>query len=83
MTEETVADSRTFRRTLDQSRDVGQHELAALVADDAELRAKRRERIVADLGGGVGDAVEEGRFAGVRKSDKADVGEQLQPKPHP
>ena len=58
-------------------------ELAALVADDAELRAERRERIVADLGRGVGDRVEEGRLAGVGKADQADVGEQLEPQPDP
>ena len=70
-------------RALDQAGDVGEHELAALVADDAELRAERREGIVADLGAGVADRVEEGRLAGVGQADEADVGEQLEAQPHP
>ena len=83
MAEEAVADAGALGRALDQAGNVGEHELAALVADDAELRAERRERIVADLGRGVGDRVEEGRLAGVGKPDQADVGEQLQAQPHP
>ena len=54
MAEETVADAGAFGGALDQAGDVGEHELAALVADDAELRAERGEGIVADLGDGVG-----------------------------
>ena len=54
--EEAVSDARAFGRAFDQARDVGENELAALVADDAQLRAKRRERIIADLRRGVGDA---------------------------
>ena len=39
MAEEAVADAGAFGRAFDQPGDVGEHELAALVADDAELRA--------------------------------------------
>ena len=59
------------------------HELAALVADDAELGTERGEGIVADLGLGVGDGVDEGRLAGIGQADQADVGEQLEPQPDP
>ena len=83
MAEEAVADAGAFGRALDQPGNVGEDELAALVADDAELRAEGGERIVADLGAGVGDGVEEGRLAGVGKADEADVGEQLEPQPDP
>ena len=83
MAEEAVADPGAFGGAFDQPGNVGDDELAALVADHAELRAERREGIVADFGGGVGDGVEEGRFAGVRKADEADVGEQLEPQPQP
>ena len=48
--EEAVADAGAFGRALDQAGNVGDDELAALVADDAQLRAERGERIVADLG---------------------------------
>ncbi len=50
MAEEAVADPGAFGRALDQPGDVGDDELAALVADHPELRAERGERIVADLG---------------------------------
>ncbi len=83
MAEEAVADPGAFGSAFDQAGDVGKDELAALVADDSELRAERRERIVADLRRSIGDAVEEGRFARVGKADEADVGEQLQPQPDP
>ena len=49
--EELVAEARTLGGALDQSRDVGDHELAALVVvDRADRRLERRERIVGDLG---------------------------------
>ena len=83
MAEEAVADAGALGRALDQARDVGEDELAALVADDPELRAQRRERIIADLGAGVGDRIEEGRLAGVGQADEADVGEQFEPQPQP
>ena len=56
MAEEAVADAGAFGGALDQPGDVGEDELAALVADHAELRAERGERIFADLGDGVGGA---------------------------
>ena len=37
MAEEAVADPRAVRRAFDQPGNVGEHELAALVADHAEL----------------------------------------------
>src|SRR5215210_5933181 len=83
MAEETVADAGAFGGALDEARDVGDDELAALVADNAKLRPERREGIVADLGAGVADRVQEGRLAGIGKAEQADVGEQLQPQPDP
>ena len=83
MAEEAVADPGAFGRALDQAGDVGDDELAALVADDAELRAGGGEGIGADLGLRVGDGVDEGRLAGVGQPDQAGVGEQLEPQPDP
>src|SRR5437868_5906407 len=83
MTQEAVADARALGRALDQPWDVGEHELAALVPDDSELRAERGEGIVADLGGSVADRIEEGRLAGVGQADESDVGEQLEAQPDP
>ena len=83
MAEEAVADTGAFMRAFDQARDVGEHEFAALVADDAEIGMQRREGIVGDLRLGGRDAREESRFAGIRQADDADIGDQLQPQPDP
>ena len=56
MAEEAVADAGAVGGALDQPGDVGDDELAALVADDAQLRVDGGERVSADLGLGVGDA---------------------------
>ena len=50
MAEEAVADPGAFGRALDQAGDVGDDELTALVADNAELWPQGREGIIADLG---------------------------------
>ena len=81
--EEAVADAGAFGGALDQAGDVGEHELAALVADNAELRPERRERIIANLGRRVADRIEEGRLAGIGQAEEADVGKQLQAQPDP
>ena len=57
MAEEAVADPGALGRALDQAGNVGDHELALLVAHHAELRAGGGEGIVADLGLGVGDGL--------------------------
>ena len=62
---------------------VGDDEFAALVADDPQLRAQGRERIIADLCAGVADRIEERRLAGIGQSDETDVGEQFEPQPDP
>src|SRR6185369_12959369 len=80
---EAVADAGAFRSALDQARDVRHHELASLVADDAELRAESREWIIAHLCRGVADRVEEGRFSRIRQTEETDVGEQLETQPDP
>src|SRR5690349_20874412 len=83
MAEEAVADARAFSGAFDQPGNVGKHEFSALVANDAELRAKRREGVIADFRARVRDAVEESRLAGIGKADQASVGEELQAKPEP
>ncbi len=83
MAEEAVADPGTVGSALDQAGDIGDDEFAALVSDDAKLRAQRREGIGADLCLGIGNAVDEGRLARIGEADQADVGEQLQAQPDP
>ena len=79
MAEEAVAEADAFVRPLDQAGNVGQHEFAAIDADDAELRMQGCERIVADLRLGGRDDGQERRLAGVRQTDQPGVGDQLEP----
>src|SRR5438552_13040069 len=83
MTEEAVANSRALGGAFDQAWDIGKNELTALVTNDAELRTKRSERIVADFRRCVRNAVEESGLAGVRQADETDVRKQLQAEPNP
>src|SRR5437899_8015893 len=79
--EETVAESRAFMRTLDQARNIGEDELAAVDLDHAELGMQRRERVVGDLRLGRAHRREEGRLARVGQPDNARVRNQLQAQP--
>src|SRR5439155_15454106 len=64
----------------DQSRDVGEHELAALVVFERPERGlDRREGIVADLWTRPREAAKQRRLARVGSPDDPEVGEQLQP----
>ena len=81
--EEAVAEAGAFVRPLDETRNVGQHELATVRVDDAELWRERGEGIVRDLRLGRADAGEERRLAGVRQTDESRVRDQLQPQPDP
>src|SRR4051812_14724629 len=83
MTEEAVADPCSLVRAFDQPGNIGEHELAALVAYDAEVWMQRGERILGDLRLGGGDERKQRRLAGVGQADDADIGDQLQPEPYP
>ncbi len=48
---------------------------------DAEIRRQRRERVVGDLRLRRRNPRDQRALAGVRKTDQADIGEQLQPQP--
>ena len=77
--EELVAEAVTFVRAFDEAGDVGDDEgLVVVGADDAEVRDERGEGIVGDLRLGGADDGDQRRLAGVRQSDEADVGDQLQ-----
>ena len=81
MAEKTVAEPDTLMCALDQAGNVGQHELAAVAVDDAELRMQRREGIVGDLRLGRAHRREKGRFARVGQPDNAGIGNQLEAQP--
>ena len=70
-------------RAFDQAGNVGQHEVALVDADDAEIGMERGEGIVGDLRLGGRDGGEEGRLAGIGQADEAGIGDQLQPQPDP
>ena len=81
MAEEAVADADALVRALDQAGNVGQHELARVDADDAEIGVQGGEGIVGDLGLGRRHRREEGRLAGIGQPDQPGVGDQLEPQP--
>src|SRR5579863_3399842 len=79
MAEEAVAEAMTLVRALDQPGNVGEHKFAPVNLGHAETRMESCERVVGDLGLGGRNRGEEGRFAGVRQTDQARVGDQLEP----
>ena len=79
MAREEVTEPGPFGGAFDQARDVGEHEaLFRTHAHDAEMRMQRREGIVRNLRTGVRDGRDEGGLPGVRKTEEAHVGEDLQ-----
>ena len=70
-------------RALDQARHVGHDERTLVhpdppVADDAELRGQRGERIVRNARAGRGQRGQQRRFPGVGKAEQSDVGQQAE-----
>ncbi len=64
---------------LDQPGNVGDDETAMRrEAHDPEVRVQRRERVVGDLRPRRRDRANEGRLAGVRQAEQADVGDDLE-----
>ena len=69
-------------RTLDQPRDVGNHEAAVrLHADHAQVRIQSGERIVRHLRRGRRHRAHQGALAGVGEAEQADIGQQLELQP--
>src|SRR5262249_27988406 len=83
MAEKAGADARTFARSRDQPGEIGQHKLLLMPAHDAELRLQCRKRVVGDLGPGMRDRSEKGRFAGVGQPHETNVGNQFKAQPYP
>ena len=81
VSQEARAEAGALVRALDQARNVGQHEVEAGRAHDAQVGMQRRERIVGDLRLGGADGGQERRLAGVGQSDDAGIGDQLEPQP--
>ena len=79
VTQELVAEAVAFVRAFDETGDVGDDErLVVIRLHDAEVRDERRERIVGDLRLRGADHGDERRLAGVRQTDDADVGDELE-----
>ena len=83
MAKEAITDAHTFGGAGDKAGNIGHHQFLALVGDNAQLRLQRREGIIANLGLGVGNGIDQAGLAGVRLPDQADIGQQLQPQPDP
>ena len=78
MPQELNAKPVPFVRAFDQSWNIGQHESVIARLHHPQIWLKRRKRIVGNLRLGGGETGDQGRFAGVRKPNQADVGQQLQ-----
>jgi hypothetical protein len=80
--EELHAQAMPEMRALDQARNIRNDEgaLRAWIshADHAEIGFECRKRIVGNLGPRRGDARNEGRLSGIWKSDKPNIGQELQ-----
>src|SRR5579884_3166361 len=76
--QELVAQPRPRAGALDQSGDVGDHELAILELERPEHRLERREWVPGDLGVRAGQAREQRGLARVGEPDQPNVGQQLQ-----
>ena len=75
--EETVSEATTLAGPLDQTGDVGHHELGALIdGDHPEIGAERGEGVVGDLRFGGRDHADERALAGIGESDERDVGHE-------
>src|SRR5262245_7150475 len=67
---------------LDESRNVGDYETAVFgIPHDSKVWDKGGERIVRDLWTCRGNCSDQGRFAGIGKSDETDVRQQLEFEP--
>ena len=81
VSQELVAETDALARALDQSRDVGDDQLAAVRRlHGAEHRRERRERILGNLRPRVGDPRQQRGLARVREADERCVGEELEAK---
>ena len=79
MAEELVAQAKPRVSSLDQARDVGNHERVFRIDDDRpQVRILGGERVIGDLGMGSRDPREQGGLAGVGQPDQADVGDHLE-----
>src|SRR3989442_6133252 len=78
MAQERVPEAGAAARPFDEAGDVGNRGSTLIVAEvhDAEIGLDRSERVISDLRAGGCQRREQGRFAGVRQADKADVGDE-------
>src|SRR5436190_20678622 len=79
VTQELVTEAVTFVRPFDETRNVGYDEcLIVIRPDNAEIRSESSKGIVGDLWLRRADDGDQRRFSRIRKSDDADIGDQLQ-----
>jgi hypothetical protein len=77
--QESIAETVSFMRAFDQTRNVGDDERAKVAQiDNAEMRLQRRKWIVRNLRVRSGDGRDESGFSGIRKTNQTDISKQLQ-----
>ena len=79
MSQELVTEPRAIGRAFDEAGDIGEHEAPVLIgAHNTQVRRKRRERIIGDLGPCRGYRADERALSGVGHAEKANVGQHLE-----
>ena len=76
VTKELVAQAPALGRPLDETRDIGHHELVAVEADHAQVGLEGRERVIGDLGLGGRDPGDQRALAGVREAHQSHIGHE-------
>lgn len=73
VTQEIMSQTRAVRRALNQTRNIRQHNVLAVAADDAQIRRQRREVVIADFRLRARHDGQNRRFADVRIAHKTHV----------
>ena len=79
MAQKLVAQTGAFGRAFDQTGHVGDDKtLLGGHAHHAQIRVQGGERVVGDLGAGVGDGADQGGFTGVGHAQQSDIGQHFE-----
>ena len=81
--QKSVAKPGAEMRAFNQAGNIGKDEVLIVKHHRSQIRLQRREGIIGDLGLGVAHDRKQGRFPGIRKTDKRHVGEQFKFKRQP
>src|SRR5260221_1906393 len=78
MAQEGVTQPDSHVRAFHQTGNVCQHHVTVADNNDPQIRFERRERVGRDLGFSIADDGEQSRFASIRHTDDANIGNELE-----